>query len=139
MSAEGAANVLVRPLSIISEGPQQAGEVAEHWKNANACPAFKKGKRQDLESYVPVSPTLTPGKVMGQVILRIISKWVEDKRVTGSSEHGFMKRRSCLTDLVAFFGELNQWMRGQQGILYLKFSKAFDTVSHNILRHNLII
>lgn len=139
MSAEGAANVLVRPLSIISEGPQQVGEVAEHWKNANACPSFKKGKRQDLESYVPVSPTLTPGKVMGQVILGIISKWMEDKRVTGSSEHGFMKRRSCLTDLVAFFGELNQWMRGQQGILYLKFSKAFDTVSHNILRHNLII
>lgn len=46
------------------------------------------------------------GMVMQQIILGTISKCVEDENVTGSSEHGFTKHRSCLTIPVAFCSAL---------------------------------
>lgn len=45
MSAEGAADVIVRPLSIVFEGSWQSGEVTEDWKKANVTLIFRKGKK----------------------------------------------------------------------------------------------
>lgn len=45
----------------------------------------------DVGNYKPVSLALMPGKVMQQITLETTSKCVEDEKVTGSSECGFMK------------------------------------------------
>lgn len=63
-------------------------EVVEDRNNAGARSVFRKDKREDLENYLPVA--LIPRKAMEQIILGMISKYKEDKRVTGSSEHGFI-------------------------------------------------
>jgi len=39
---------------------------------------------------------------MKQLILEVIIKQVEEK-VIGSSQHGFTKGKSCLTNLIAFY------------------------------------
>ncbi|GAB0180142.1 mitochondrial enolase superfamily member 1 [Grus japonensis] len=60
---------------------------------------------------------------------------VEEKKVFGSSQHGFTKGKSCLTNLIAFCDGMTSWVdegRAVDGV-YLDFSKAFDTISHNIL------
>lgn len=44
-----------------------------------------------------VSLTWVPGQVMEQIHQETISKRHEDKEVTGSSQQGFMKGKSCLT------------------------------------------
>lgn len=52
-------------------------------------PGLSSGRtKEDLENYLPVA--LIPRKAMEQIILGMISKYKEDERVTGSSEHGFM-------------------------------------------------
>ena len=56
------------------------GEVPEDYKIANVTPVFKKGKKEDLGNYTPVSLTFIPGKVMEQFILDVISKQVEEKK-----------------------------------------------------------
>jgi len=63
----------------------------EDWRKANVTPIFKKGKKEDPGNYRPVSLTSILGKVMEQLILEVIIKQVEEKKVIRSSQHGFTK------------------------------------------------
>jgi len=109
--------------------------VPEDWRKANVTPVFKKGKKEDPGNYRLVSLTPFQGKVMEQLILEVIIKQVEEKRVIRSCQHGFTKGKLCLTNLIAFYDGVTGWVdEGRAlGVVYLDFSKAFDTVSHNIL------
>jgi len=128
------ADVIAEPLSIIFERSWRSGEVPKDWKNASVTPVVKKGK-EDPGNYRPVSLTSIPGKMMEQLILEVTIKQVEEKNVIKSSQHGFMKGKSCLTNLIAFYDGMIGWVDEGRAmdVVYLDFSKAFDTVSHNIL------
>ncbi|GAB0207619.1 mitochondrial enolase superfamily member 1 [Grus japonensis] len=93
------------------------------------------GKKEDPGNYRPVSLTSIPGKVMEQLILDVISKHVESKVAIGSGQHGFTKGKSCLSNPIAFYDGMTSWVDEGRAVdvVYLDFSKAFDTVSHNIL------
>lgn len=71
---------------------------------------FKKSKKGDLGNYQQVSLTSIPGKMMEQVILEVINKHVKEKQATRSSQHGFTKRRSCLTNLITFCEDMGGWV-----------------------------
>lgn len=55
--------------------------------------------------------------------------------VTESSQHGIMNGKSCQTNIVAFYDYMTSLVDEARtvDIVYLNFSKAFDTVSHLIL------
>ncbi|PKU39028.1 rna-directed dna polymerase from mobile element jockey- hypothetical protein [Limosa lapponica baueri] len=72
---------------------------------------------------------------MERLVLDFISKHIEDQEVIGSGQHRFTKSKSCLTNLIAFYDIITGWLdKGRaEDVIYLDFSKAFDSVSHNIL------
>jgi len=72
---------------------------------------------------------------MKQLILNVISKQVEEQKVIRSSQRGFTKGKLCLTNLIAFYSGMTGWVDEGRAVdvFCLDFSKAFDTVSHNIL------
>ena len=47
-------------------------------------------------------------KMMEQLILKVINKQGEEKKVMRSSQHGFTKGKSCLTNLIAFYDWLGR-------------------------------
>lgn len=93
------ADVIVRPVLIIAERLQILGEILEDWKRTNVTPIFKKSKKEHLGKYRLFSLTSVPKRVMKEILLKTISEHVEDKKVIGSSQYGFM-RRKCLTNLL---------------------------------------
>ncbi|KFV82251.1 hypothetical protein N308_03102, partial [Struthio camelus australis] len=75
------ADVVARPLSIISERSWRSGEEPEAWKRASVTPVFQKGKEEEPGNCRPVSLPSIRGKGMEQLLLEVLTKHVEDKEV----------------------------------------------------------
>ncbi|RMB93655.1 hypothetical protein DUI87_29882 [Hirundo rustica rustica] len=128
------ADDLMKPLSIIYHQSWLTGKVPDDWKLANVTPIHKKGGREDPSNCRPVSQTSVPGKIMEQFILNVITQNLQDGQGLRPSQHGFRRGRSCLTNLISFYDQMTHLVDAGRAVdvVYLDFSKAFDTVSHSI-------
>ena len=56
-------------------------------------------------------------------------------KLLNPSQHGFLKARSCLTNMLCFLEEITKWIDegSPVDIIYLDFQKAFDKVPHQRL------
>ncbi|KAF1449307.1 hypothetical protein FQV21_0007288, partial [Spheniscus demersus] len=136
------AEELAKPLSIIYQQSWLTGEVPDDWRLANVTPIYKKGRKEDPGNYRPVSLTSVPGKIMERFILRALTRHEHERNNQGirPSQHGFTRGRSCLTNLISFYDQVTHLVDEGKAVdvVYLDFSKAFDTVSHSIHLEKLV-
>ena len=103
------------------------------WKLANMVPIFKKGKRDFVENYRPVSLLPVISKVLERCVLAGLRDHISHLIIR--EQHGFLAGRSCVTQLTSVLhyigGKLDA---GKQiDIIYLDMSKEFDKVDHTEL------
>ena len=109
------------------------GKLPNIWKLANLTALFKKGSKTDPLNYRPVSLMCIICKVFERIVKSSIVTFVETK--ISYQQHGFVKSKSCLTNLLETMDSILEIL--DQGspvdILYFAFKKAFDRVPHNRL------
>ena len=76
------------------------GMVPLEWKEANITPLFKKGSRNKSENYRPVSLTSVIWKLLETLIRDHMVEILVKHKLLNTSQHGFLKARSCLTNLL---------------------------------------
>ena len=129
------ASVLASPLSQIMQKSLDSHTTPKQWKLAHISPIFKKGDKQLPSNYRPVSLTCILCKLMEAVIRDSVMDHLEENNLLSQHQHGFVRKRSCATQLLQC---LDEWTKAvddgdQTHIIYLDFSKAFDSVPHKRL------
>ena len=123
------------PLARVFNLSLKEGVVPFEWKEANIIPLFKKGSRNKSENYRPVSLTSVICKLLERLIKDHMVEFLVKHKLLNSSQHGLLKARSCLTNMLCFLEEITKWIDvgSPVDIIYLDFHKAFDKVPHQRL------
>ena len=126
---------IMLPLAVIYNKSFNEGCVPSEWKNANVTPIFKKGSKTDPGNYRPVSLTSVICKVMESILKDSLMLHLTSNNILKISQHGFMKGKSCLTNLLEYLEVLTKLVDEGHSVdvIYLDFSKAFDKVPHERL------
>ena len=121
------------PLSILFNLVYNTGYIPQEWKVANVVPVYKKDDKNKVTNYRPISLTSQVMKVLERIIYdellcRTINK-------IDTRQHGFLRNRSCNTNLLLFTESIARSLHEKIGIdvIYFDFAKAFDTVSHDLI------
>ena len=114
------------------------GVLPEDWKRATVVPIHKGGSSADAKHYRPVSLTSVLRKVLERLIRDTVCRHLVDHSLLSSSQHGFLKGKSCLTNLLTFLNDVTRNLdEGKEvEVFYLDFRKAFDSVNHRFLTEN---
>ena len=121
---------LSTPLYIVFRKSLDSGTLPEDWKMVRVTPIFKKGQKTKAGKYRLVSLTCILCKVMETLIKNKILEHVEEHAALSGNQHGFMKCKSCLTNLLETLEEVTASLdQGFAiGVIFLDYAKAFDSV-----------
>ena len=115
------------------------GKIPDEWKLAIICPIFKKGSRTNPSNYRPISLTSIICKIIESIIRDELLKHLMVNKLLSKAQHGFIPRRSCLSNLLETLDFITSTLADGQNVdeIMLDFAKAFDLVPHKRLVHKL--
>ena len=111
------------------------GKIPDCWKQADIIPLHKKGAKNNCKNYRPVSLTSILCKVCEKIARQHLEEFWITKDIFISNQFGFMKGKSCLSQLLKVF---HDWAHNRNSglptdVVFLDFTKAFDSVPHERL------
>ena len=121
-----------KPLCIIFTKSLVEGKLPDDWKKANIKPLHKKGNKNMVSNYRPVSLTSICCKTMERLVRDDMVKHLENNLLLSKDQHGFRTGRSCSTQLLEIMELWTSFIDNGMNVdcIYLDFAKAFDKVPH---------
>ena len=126
---------IITPLSILFKNCIATRSFPDTWKKSNIVPIHKKGDKQIVDNYRPVSLLPILGKNFERVIFNSISGYLEGNNLLCPNQSGFRPSDSCEYQLLSMLHKIYKSFdfnppKDVSGI-FLDLSKAFDRVWHD--------
>ena len=115
------------------------GKFPTEWEKANVVPAHKKGDKQNLENYRPISLLPVAGKIFERILYNNMDEFFTENNLISPNQSGFKPGDSCINQLLPITHEI--YKSSDDGLevrgIFLDISKAFDKVWNQGLLHKL--
>ena len=126
---------VVLPLRIIFGNNLSTDTYPDIWKLANVTPIFKKGDKQLIENYRPISLLPLCGKIFEKIIFNNLYKHLTTHHPITKSRSGFRPRNSTTSQIIDHVDEIQQTFDSTKSLevraVFLDISKAFGKVWHD--------
>ena len=128
-------DVIAPVLKILLNNCMRSGIFPDELKIARVKPLYKSGDKSDITNYRPISLLPVLSKIFEKLIHSRLTKLFDDNNVIYNKQFGFRKKHSTIHALNTAVTQIINSLNKNNVILgiFLDFSKAFDTVKHNIL------
>ena len=94
-------DAIIEPLFKIFKNCLRCGIFPDDWKKGNIVPIFKKGDKQDIKNYRPVSFLSIYSKIFERIIYDNMLKYFLDNNIITSKQSGFRPGDSCTDQLLS--------------------------------------
>ena len=132
---------ILKPLKLLFENCLWTGIFPDQWKKANIVPIYKKGDKQLLKNYRPVSLLPICGKVFERIIFNGLFKYFKENSLLYPHQSSLILGDSCVQQLIAVTHEIYKAFDCSRSLevrdVFLYISKAFDKVWHDELLYKL--
>ena len=107
----------------------------EKLKIAKVIPVFKKGDKENIENYRPISILPVFSKVLERIMYNRLYEYFMNNNLLHENQFGFQINNSTEHAILQFTCDIVQNFDNGKFTLgvFIDFSKAFDTVDHQIL------
>ena len=128
-------HLITQPLTDLFNRSISEGIFPEAMKLADTVPLYKSKDRTLTTNYRPVSLLITISKLLEKAVHSRVYDFMEQTNQMYPSQYGFRKKHSCETAISELVAEIVKNMDEKKYTLgiFLDLSKAFDTLSHDVL------
>ena len=132
-------NEISKPLTVIINQMLKTGIFPDSFKTSKIVPLFKNGDHGLLTNYRPISLLPTISKVFERVIYDQMYLYFNNNNLLADEQFGFRKNHSTEYATIKLVDHIsNEMESGKTPVtLFIDLSKAFDTLSFDILLQKL--
>ena len=127
--------VIVTPLVHICNLSLKTGIFPDELKIANVVPIFKSGDDMVFSNYRPVSVLPIFSKLLERLVYNRLVEFINDNKLLYDFQIGFQRGKSTQLAVIMLVDKITEALDNKEFVIdiCLDFSKAFDTVDHDIL------
>ena len=127
-------DALVTPLKLIFMNILRTSTYPALWKQANVTPVHKKGDKQEVKNYRPISLLSLFGKIFEKIVFKDIYAYLISNQLITENQSGFRPGDSTTNQLLFLISEIHKCFEHPKSLevraVFLDISKAFDKVWH---------
>ena len=130
---------ICKPLKLIFQSCLESGKFPSEWKKANVVPIHKKGDKQIVKNYRPISLLPITGTILERLLYDTMFEFFTKSNLISDNQSGFKPGDSCVNQLLSITHEIYQSFDDNLEVraAFLDISKAFDKVWHKGLIYKL--
>ena len=126
---------ILTPLTKLCNLSFTVGVFPAKMKTAKITPIFKSGDKTLPKNYRPISVLPYLSKVLESLFLKRVQHFLEEHAILNNNQYGFLPNRSTNYAAIDFYEHVTTLLKNKYAVisLSLDLSKAFDSISHDIL------